>query len=145
MAYHKNTATVTAAELEVLRKYRTQNSLALTAYLDLRSNNLKATAEYLLKDRLQARLRKLGIDSEEQGLLQEDLELIQIYLNTNGNRKATSIAVFSCAEELFWRAYLLPVPVDMHVHIGAELDLEPLLDVLEQIQCENLAPETMVV
>ena len=145
MAYRRNSIAVTDTEIEALKNYRTQGSLALSAYIDLSSADLKSTADHLLKDRIEARLRELDVDINERGSLQEDLELIEIYLNTNGNRRAAGVAVFSCAEELFWRAYLLPVPVDMHVHIGSELDPEPLVEVFERIRGERLTPETMAV
>jgi len=145
MVSRKHTTTVAETELEALRRYRTQGSLALSAYLDLRSSERQAAAEDLLAERIQASLHELGIDGEQRASLQEDVELIQIYLSTNGNRKAAGVAVFSCAEELFWRAYLLPLPVDMRVHVGPELDVEPLLDVLERNRCESFSPEQVAV
>ena len=61
---------------------------------------------------------------------EEDIEIVRLYLNCNASRCGAGLAIFSCASELFWRAYSLPVPVPTHVAVGPRFDIEPLLQVV---------------
>jgi hypothetical protein len=54
------------------------------------------------------------------------VEIVKLYLQTNGHRRHASLALFSCAAELFWRAYPLSVPVPTQVSVGPGFDLAPL-------------------
>ena len=58
------------------------------------------------------------------------MEIVGLYLKTNGHRYPPGLAIFSCAAELFWRAYPLPVAVPTQVTVGPKFDLEPLLRIL---------------
>jgi hypothetical protein len=121
----------TADELQALKAFNAQSGLALSIYLDLDSAEKRVTAEETLRRLLHAQVRAMGIHGEAQETLQEDFEIIQLYLNTNGSRNARGLAIFSCANEFFWRAYPLPVPIGTHVHIAPHLDTEHLADAFE--------------
>jgi hypothetical protein len=54
------------------------------------------------------------------------MEIVGLYLRTNGHRRHPGLAIFSCAAELFWRAYPLPRPVPNQVAVGPKFNLEPL-------------------
>jgi hypothetical protein len=63
-------------------------------------------------------------------IIQEDIEIVSLYINSNAYRCGAGLAIFSCASELFWRAYSLPLPVPSQVAVGPQFDIEPLLQVV---------------
>lgn len=73
-----------------------------------------------------ARLEECGPRADCRKAIQEDIEIVSLYLKTNAHRRQPGLAIFSCAAELFWRAYPLPEPVPNRVVIGPRFDLEPL-------------------
>lgn len=128
MIAKENTCVVAPSELESLQRFTASCNLALSLYLDLRSVNRGESAMEAV-DRLARQQRQsLGtqVDDETWDALQEDLEMIKLYLKTNGNRSVRSLAIFSCAGDYFWRAYQLPYPVPTHLHVGPHLDTEHL-------------------
>ncbi len=54
------------------------------------------------------------------------MEIVGLYLKTNGRRNNKGLAIFSCAAEMFWRAYPLKEAVPTRVTVGSAFDLEPL-------------------
>jgi hypothetical protein len=115
-------STPTPADLEVLDKYNSPAGLAVSVYLDLESLPEPDTATQLLEELAEAQKRELGMDQASWDSLQEDLDIIRLYLRTNGNRHARGVAIFCCASEYFWRVYPLPTPIPTHMHIGPRLD-----------------------
>jgi hypothetical protein len=119
--------TPTPADLQVLENYRCSEGLAVSVYLDLESLPNPDAANELLEEMAQAEKEKLGMDSETWASLREDLDIIRLYLKTNGNRNTPGVAIFCCAGEYFWRAYPLPTPVPTRMHIGPRLDTADLV------------------
>jgi hypothetical protein len=75
---------------------------------------------------MQSRLDECGGSRECREALKEDMEIVGLYLRTNGNRNYVGLAIFSCATVLFWRVYPLPVPLPNQVSVGPKFDVEPL-------------------
>lgn len=114
--------TLTPTDLAALDQYSCPSGLAVSVYVDLESLPERDTATRLLQQLAEAQKEELGMDQEAWSTLQEDLEIIRLYLKTNGNRQVPGVAIFCCASEYFWRAYPLPTPIPTHMHIGSRLD-----------------------
>ncbi len=114
--------TLTSTDLAVLDRYSCSSGLAVSVYLDLESLPERDTATRLLQQLAEAQKEELGMDEEDWSTLQEDLDIIRLYLKTNGNRQTPGVAIFCCASEYFWRAFPLPTPIPTHMHIGSRLD-----------------------
>ncbi len=80
---------------------------------------------------MEAHLAACSHQPDLQQAIREDMEIVGLYLQTNGHRQQGGVAIFSCAAELFWRAYALPVPPPTRVEVGEKFDLEPLLKLME--------------
>jgi hypothetical protein len=76
---------------------------------------------------IKASLEECNPQPECRKALEEDMEIVGLYLKTNGHRRHQGIAIFSCAAELFWRAYPLTVALPTRVSVGPKFDVEPLL------------------
>ena len=127
------------AEIETLNSFRFSSGLALSVYLDLSSTWRKEEAVDMARSLVRRRLRELQRSEEDWQAVQEDLDLIQIYLRTNSNRQAIGVVIFSCAQDLFWRAYPLWTPIKTEVHIGAELNTRQLLEAAERVKERSVA------
>ncbi len=79
---------------------------------------------------MKLRLDECGSKPECREALKEDMEIVGLYLRTNGHRDYAGVAIFSCAAELFWRVYPLPEPLPNQVSVGAKFDISPLKQVL---------------
>lgn len=119
-------------EFEVLTSFHSHSGLALSVYLDLRSTRRREKALETVRLLIHRHLRNTQHSEEDWEILQEDIDLIQMYLRTNGNRQAVGVALFSCAQELFWRAYPIWAPIKTEVHIGTRLNTRQLMEVLER-------------
>jgi hypothetical protein len=86
---------------------------------------------------MQVHLTECGPQPSCQEVLKEDMEIIGLYLRANGHRNHAGLAIFSCAAELFWRAYPLPVPVPTQVTIGPRFNVEPLAEAVELVGGER--------
>jgi len=113
-------------DLELLESFNGHGHVVLSAYLQLDTpqNRQAAYEEFLRQAR--ARLEECGARSDCRKAIQEDIEIVSLYLKTNGHRRQPGLAIFSCAAELFWRAYSLPEPVPNRVFIGPRFELDPL-------------------
>jgi hypothetical protein len=113
-------------DLELLESFNGHGHIVLSAYLqmDTPQHRQAAYEEFLRQAR--ARLEECGPRADCRKAIQEDIEIVSLYLKTNGHRRQPGLAIFSCAAELFWRAYPLPEAVDNRVSIGARFDLDPL-------------------
>jgi hypothetical protein len=120
------------SDLEVLRSFNGHGSTTLSAYLRLDSPELWQSAydEFMLQVKRQ--LDECASPKECREALKEDMEIVGIYLRTNGHRTHPAVAIFSCASELFWRVYPLPEPVPFTVSVGPRFDLEPLKESTHQ-------------
>jgi hypothetical protein len=126
--------TLDPTDLSALGQYNCPSGLAVSVYLDLQSLPERETATRLLQQLAEAQKEELGMDQEDWTTVQEDLDIIRLYLKTNGNRQVPGVAIFCCASEYFWRAYPLPTPIPTHMHIGHRLDTVHLALLTEAVR-----------
>jgi len=122
-------------DLELLESFDGNGNVLLTAYLQLDTpERCKSAYEEFLK---LAHSRLDACDQRPECLeaLEEDIEIVGLYLKTNGHghRRHPGLAIFSCAAQLFWRAYPLPVALGNQVEVGRQFDVEPLKEVLREL------------
>jgi hypothetical protein len=121
-------------ELKVLESFNGRGHVVLSAYLPLDTPEHRQSAYPDFLELAQKRLAECGGREDCREAMREDIEIVGLYLKSNGHRRNAGLAIFSCAAELFWRAYTLPVPVSTRVSVGARFDLAPLRQAPEQIQ-----------
>ncbi len=117
-------------ELDVLRAFNSRGHNLLSVYLPLDTSARRQAAYEKFVQQV-----RLCLDDREpkptlRGIVQEDIEIASLYISCNANRCGAGLAIFSCASELFWRAYSLPVPIPTRVAVGPRFDIEPLLQVV---------------
>ena len=113
-------------DLELLESFNGHGHIVLSAYLQLDTPQHRQAAFEEFMRQAWARLEECGPRADCRKAIQEDIEIVSVYLKTNGHRRQPGLAIFSCAAELFWRAYPLPEPVPNRVIIGPRFDLDPL-------------------
>ena len=113
-------------DLRLLRSFNGHGRILLSAYLRLDSSERRQTAYDEFMHQMQTHLEECEHQPECREAIQEDMEIVGLYLKTNGHRSPRGLALFSCAAELFWRAYPLSRPVPTRVTVGPAFDLEPL-------------------
>lgn len=113
-------------DLELLRAFDSGGRITLSVYLRLDTPQRRESAYDEFLRQVRTRIEECGSNAECQEAIQEDLEIVGLYLRTNGHRRHVGLAIFSCASELFWRAYPLAVPVPTQVTVGPQFNLEPL-------------------
>jgi hypothetical protein len=114
------------SDLKTLRTFDSHGNITLTAYLRLDTPQRRERAYQEFMRQMQACLDECGPRPECREAIQEDMEIVGLYLKTNGHRRHAGLAIFSCAAELFWRAYPLSVPVPTKVSVGPHFDIGPL-------------------
>lgn len=117
---------IAVGDLEVLRSFDSHGHITLSAYLSFEAPQGRDQAYEDFTRQASARLAECGSDPECQKAIKEDVEVVGLYLRTNGHRCPTGLAIFSCAAELFWRAFPLSGPVTPLVSVGPRFNLEPL-------------------
>jgi hypothetical protein len=117
---------ISSEELEALRRFQGDTHLAVSAYLNLDSPEQRQAAYEEFMRQMQIRLEECGARQDCREAVEEDIEIVRLYLKTNGQRRFRGVAIFSCAPEYFWRAYPLPLPISTQVSVGRHLNLEPL-------------------
>lgn len=118
-------------DLDILRSFNGRGQYTLSAYLRLDTSALRDTAYQDFVQEMQIKLDECGSRKECREAIEEDMEIVGLYLKTNGHRQHAALAIFSCASELFWRAYPLSHPVPTKVSVGSKFDLEPLLELTQ--------------
>jgi hypothetical protein len=113
-------------DLELLESFNGHGHIVLSAYLQLDTPQHRQAAYEEFMRQARARLEECGPRADCRKAIQEDIEIVSLYLKSNGHRRQPGLAIFSCAAELFWRAYPLPEAVPDRVVIGQRFDLEPL-------------------
>ncbi len=126
-------------DLEVLRTFDGRGHATLSVYLRLDTPDYRDSAYDFFIQQVQARLDECQAREECRQALKEDIEIVGLYLKTNGHRQHAGLAIFSCAAELFWRAYPLTAPVPSRVTIGPKFDLGPLMQGNEHGKKEALS------
>ena len=117
-------------ELDLLKSFDADGHLAISLYLDLSTPERRNQALRRVIRRLEPLLENgdSGI-ADKLGSLQEDLEMIRLYLKTSGSRRSPYVAIFVCAPQLFWRAYQLEAPVPELLEVGPRFHVNPLEEV----------------
>ncbi|HSR34023.1 MAG TPA: hypothetical protein VLY63_25940 [Anaerolineae bacterium] len=121
-------------DLEVLQSFNGHRNIAVSAYLRLDTPQQRKAAYSEFMQEMQLRLDECGSSPECRKALEEDMEIVGLYIRTNGHRGQAGLAIFSCASELFWRVYPLPVPVPTRVSVGPKFDVEPLREAIGQAE-----------
>lgn len=119
---------ISAADLEVLRSFDSRGHITLSAYLRLDTAEHRRTALDEFMRQARQRLAECGTDAECRQAIEEDVEIVSLYLRSNGQRRQPGLAIFSCAAELFWRAYPLALPIPTQVTVGQRFNLQPLFE-----------------
>jgi hypothetical protein len=119
-------------ELKVLQSFNGHGNITLSAYLRLDNRQHRDTAYSEFMERMQESLDECGSSPDCLEALQEDMEIVGLYLKSNGHRHVPALAIFSCAAELFWRAYPLPEPLPTRVLVGPRFHVEPLVQAVEE-------------
>jgi hypothetical protein len=119
-------------DLEVLESFRRDGQIMLTAYLGFDNLERRESAYQDFIKLAEKRLEECGHRAECREAIREDMEIVGLYLKTNGRRHHAGLAIFSCASELFWRAYPLPRPVETDVLVGPRFEVEPLREIASQ-------------
>jgi hypothetical protein len=113
-------------DLEVLQSFNSRGKITVSAYVRMDTPEHRESAVSEFMQQMQSRLDECGSSPECREALKEDMEIVGLYLKTNGHRDQVGLAIFSCAAELFWRVFPLPVALPSQVSVGPEFDLEPL-------------------
>ena len=117
-------------ELDVPKAYGNRGHNLLSVYLRLDTSARRQAATDQFVQQVRACLDSHDPPPVLREIIQEDIEIVSVYLSSNAERCGAGLAIFSCASELFWRAYSLPLPVPTQVAVGPRFDIEPLLQVV---------------
>jgi len=120
---------ISSRDLETLRSFDGNGHITLSAYLRLDTPHYRESAYPEFVRQMQVRLEECGSRPDCRQAIQEDMEIVGVYLRNNGHRQHAGIAIFSCAAEFFWRAFPLTLPVPNQISVGPRFDLEPLLKI----------------
>lgn len=113
-------------DLAALESFNSRGHITLSAYLRLDTPAHRESAYDDFARHTHACLDECGPESECREAIKEDMEIVGLYLKTNGHRRHAGLAIFSCAAELFWRAYPLASPISTQVSVGPRFNVEPL-------------------
>jgi hypothetical protein len=114
-------------DLVALQSFDSHGRTTLSAYLQLDTPQRRESAYDEFARQMQQSLDECDPQPECREAIKEDMEIVGLYLRTNGHRHHAGLAIFSCAAELFWRAYPLSLPVPTQVTVGSRFHVEPLL------------------
>lgn len=117
-------------DLATLQSFDSRGRITLSAYLRLDSPQRRDSINDEFMQQMDTRLSECDPQPSCKEAIKEDMEIVGLYLKTNGHRNYAGLAIFSCAAELFWRAYPLPVPIPTQVMVGSKFDVDPLLQVV---------------
>jgi len=110
-------------DLRELMEFRSAGTPVLSLYLNVDPTQQKAD-QYKL--RLRSLLKKAAGKASSQ-----DISAIERYFDFEFDWQAKGIAVFSCQDEEFWRAYPMAVPVENRVYVYNRPYIKPLTDVID--------------
>ena len=113
-------------DLVDLQSFDSRGRTTLSVYLQLDTPQRRDSAYDEFVQQMQQRLAECDPHPECREAIKEDMEIVDLYLRTNGHRQHAGLAIFSCAAELFWRAFPLSVPVPTQVAVGSKFHVEPL-------------------
>jgi hypothetical protein len=114
-------------DLETLKSFESDGPLVLSVYLPLDTPQSRESAHDEFLRQVEIQLAECQAQPDCRKAVREDIEIVSLYLRTNGHRRHAGLAIFSCAPKFFWRAYPLPVAVPFQITAGQRFDVEPLL------------------
>ncbi len=126
-------------DLDILDRFDTDGGLALSLYLDVSTPERRGSALGRVRDELRTCLLQFP-HPDAVAALGEDLEMVDLYLSTTSARHLHYVALFSCARQLFWRAYPLVSLRAESVQVGDRFDTEPLRQAM--LSVEETTPVT---
>lgn len=132
--YQEAKVTPSPEDLARLAAFEADGRPALSIYLELTTVHRRKSARSIFETMASQQLEAGNADRRWRRMLQEDIEIVQMYLSNGSFPYSAGLAIFSCAGRVFWRAYPLPVAVPNRVDIGPTFNLEPLLSALEAIK-----------
>ncbi|UCE00431.1 MAG: hypothetical protein JSV42_06835 [Chloroflexota bacterium] len=109
----------TEQDLRELLEFKT-DSKVLSIYLNTDPSLGSADA---YKPRLRSMLKDVDLN--------EDIQNIEQYINFEFDWSGRGVALFSCAEEDFFRTFSIAVPIRDRVHISDRPYVKPLADILD--------------
>ena len=118
---------ISDGDLEALKSFESDGPLLLSVYLPLDTHESREAAHDEFMRQVEIQLAKCQAEPDCRKAVKEDIEIISLYLRTNGHRRHAGLAIFSCAPKFFWRAYPLPVALPFHIAAGQKFDVGPLL------------------
>jgi len=122
-------------DVETLAAFSADERPAMSVYLDLVTADKRKSASKDFETMADQRLsEQYGTNHRRRKMLQEDIEIVHMYLNNGSLPGGAGLAIFSCASSLFWRAYTLPVAVPNQVDIGPTFNLAPLRRAMKEIE-----------
>ena len=122
------------SDLALLQSFTGNGHITLSAYLRLDTPQLRDSAYDDFVRATEACLDECNPQQECREAIKEDVEIVGLYLKTNGHRRPAGVAIFSCAAELFWRVYPLEALPLTQVSVGPRFNLEPLVQATEPSQ-----------
>ena len=111
-------------DLQELVEFQAEGALVLSLYLDTELNRQpKEKVKLTLRERLRGVIEK-GLN--------KDMERILQFFDYDYDWQAMGVALFSCQERGFWRAYSLAVPVRNILFVAEQPYVNPLSDLLDE-------------
>jgi hypothetical protein len=126
--------TLSSEDLDTLATFESDGQPALSIYLDLTTAAKRNVIGETFQDMIERRIEKEGMQRHRQRKLQEDMTIVQRYLQNGNSPYGPGVVIFSCASHLFWRAFILPVAVTDQVDIGPRFNLEPLREAMKRMR-----------
>ena len=121
---------ISQADLAALQSFDSHGGITLSVYLRMDTPERRDSAYEEFKRQIKERLAECNPQPACREAIKEDMEIVGLYLRTNGHRRHAGLAIFSCAAELFWRAYPLATPLPTEVAVGPRFNLEPLMQLV---------------
>jgi len=88
-------------DLEALKSFDSEGSLALSVYLPLDTPQSRESAHDEFVRQVEIQLAECQAQPDCRKAVREDIEIVSLYLKTNGHRRHTGLAIFSCAPSSF--------------------------------------------
>ena len=113
----------TEQDLQELMDFRSEGDPVLSLYLNVDpTQHTKDEYKLILK----GLLKEVADEASPQ-----DIAEVERYFDFQYDWQGRGVAIFSCMEEGFWRAYSLAVPVKNHVFVADRPYIKPFTDVLD--------------
>lgn len=113
----------TEEDLQELMDFRSEGAPVLSLYLNVDpTQHTKDEYKLILK----GLLKEVADEASPR-----DIAEVERYFDFQYDWQGRGVAIFSCMEEGFWRAYSLAVPVKNHVFVADRPYIKPFTDVLD--------------